>query len=344
MKASYEKYILKFKRPSGTSRGLLKEKETWFLKLTDKDQFGIGECGMFRGLSVDDRPDFEDRLHELCHLINENQNIPPDFLKEFPAIQMGYETALLSFNAKNTFELFPSKFTRGEEDIPINGLVWMGDLTFMKEQISEKIAQGFRCIKLKIGALDFENEIELLKGIRSSFSKEKLILRVDANGAFQRSDIMDKLKKLSDLGIHSIEQPIAANQQEVMREVCAITPLPIALDEELIGCFDKADRAALLDKIKPQYIILKPTLLGGFKSCEEWIELAEARSIGWWITSALESNLGLNAIAQWTYNLEPHSFQGLGTGGLFTNNIEASLEVDSGYLKFIPKLNWNLNI
>ncbi len=343
MKASYEKYILKFKRPSGTSRGLLKEKETWFLKLTDKDQFGIGECGMFRGLSVDDRPDFEDRLHELCHLINENQNIPPDFLKEFPAIQMGYETALLSFNAKNTFELFPSKFTRGEEDIPINGLVWMGDLTFMKEQISEKIAQGFRCIKLKIGALDFENEIELLKGIRSSFSKEKLILRVDANGAFQRSDIMDKLKKLSDLGIHSIEQPIAANQQEVMREVCAITPLPIALDEELIGCFDKADRAALLDKIKPQYIILKPTLLGGFKSCEEWIELAEARSIGWWITSALESNLGLNAIAQWTYNLEPHSFQGLGTGGLFTNNIEASLEVDSGYLKFIPKLNWNLN-
>ena len=344
MKASYEKYILKFKRPSGTSRGLLKEKETWFLKLTDKDQFGIGECGMFRGLSVDDRPDFEDRLHELCHLINENQNIPPDFLKEFPAIQMGYETALLSFNAKNTFELFPSKFTRGEEDIPINGLVWMGDLTFMKEQISEKIAQGFRCIKLKIGALDFENEIELLKGIRSSFSKEKLILRVDANGAFQRSDIMDKLKKLSDLGIHSIEQPIAANQQEVMREVCAITPLPIALDEELIGCFDKADRAALLDKIKPQYIILKPTLLGGFKSCEEWIELAEARSIGWWITSALESNLGLNAIAQWTYNLEPHSFQGLGTGGLFTNNIQASLEVDSGYLKFIPKLNWNLNI
>ncbi len=334
MKASYEKYILKFKRPSGTSRGLLKEKETWFLKLTDKDQFGIGECGMFRGLSVDDRPDFEDRLHELCHLINENQNIPPDFLKEFPAIQMGYETALLSFNAKNTFELFPSKFTRGEEDIPINGLVWMGDLTFMKEQISEKIAQGFRCIKLKIGALDFENEIELLKGIRSSFSKEKLILRVDANGAFQRSDIMDKLKKLSDLGIHSIEQPIAANQQEVMREVCAITPLPIALDEELIGCFDKADRAALLDKIKPQYIILKPTLLGGFKSCEEWIELAEARSIGWWITSALESNLGLNAIAQWTYNLEPHSFQGLGTGGLFTNNIEAPLEVDSGYLKF----------
>lgn len=339
MKASYEKYILKFKRPSGTSRGLLKEKETWFLKLTDKDQIGIGECGMFRGLSVDDRPDFEDRLHELCHLINENQNIPPDFLKEFPAIQMGYETALLSFNAKNIFELFPSKFTRGEEDIPINGLVWMGDLTFMKEQISEKIAQGFTCIKLKIGALDFENEIELLKGIRSSFSKEKLILRVDANGAFQRSDIMDKLKKLSDLEIHSIEQPIAANQQELMREVCAITPLPIALDEELIGCFDKADRAALLDKIKPQYIILKPTLLGGFKSCEEWIELAEARSIGWWITSALESNLGLNAIAQWTYNLEPHSFQGLGTGGLFTNNIEAPLEVDSGYLKFNPKLN-----
>ena len=339
MKASYEKYILKFKRPSGTSRGLLKEKETWFLKLTDKDQIGIGECGMYRGLSVDDRPDFEDRLHELCHLINENQNIPPDFLKEFPAIQMGYETALLSFNAINTFELFPSKFTRGEEDIPINGLVWMGDLTFMKEQISEKIEQGFRCIKLKIGALDFENEIELLKGIRSSFSEEKLILRVDANGAFQRSDIMDKLKKLSDLEIHSIEQPIAANQQELMREVCAITPLPIALDEELIGCFDKADRAALLDKIKPQYIILKPTLLGGFKSCEEWIELAEARSIGWWITSALESNLGLNAIAQWTYNLEPHSFQGLGTGGLFTNNIEAPLEVDSGYLKFNPKLN-----
>jgi len=343
MKASYEKYVLKFKHPSGTSRGVLKEKETWFLKLTDKDKIGIGECGMFRGLSVDDRPDFEDQLEELCQLINENQNFPPDFLKEFPAIQMGYETALLSFNAKNTFKLFPSKFTRGEEYIPINGLVWMGDLTFMKDQIREKIAQGFGCIKLKIGALDFENEIDLLKGIRSSFSEEKLILRVDANGAFQRSEVLDKLKKLSDLGIHSIEQPIAANQQDAMREVCAISPLPIALDEELIGCFDRADRVALLDKIKPQYIILKPTLLGGFKSCEEWIELAKARSIGWWITSALESNLGLNAIAQWTYNLAPHSFQGLGTGGLFTNNIKAPLEVDSGYLKFNPKLNWNFN-
>ena len=349
---------LHFKKPAGTSRGILYTKPSWIFSYElPNGLIAQTEFPIIPGLSPEfiDRTQYESKLN---FFLNEVRPMilswsATDFFtnasfldliakwRDYPSFIFGLEVLMLAIKAKGSNILFDTPFTRQENTIPINGLVWMGTLAEMRSQALEKIAAGFQTVKLKIGALDWPEELRLLQELRAN--APHLTIRVDANGAFQRSEVLDKLKKLSDLRIHSIEQPIAANQQEAMREVCALSPLPIALDEELIGCFDKADRAALLDKIKPQYIILKPTLLGGFKSCEEWIELAKARSIGWWITSALESNLGLNAIAQWTYNLEPHSFQGLGTGGLFTNNIEAPLEVDSGYLKFNPKLNWNLN-
>jgi o-succinylbenzoate synthase len=344
MKAHYKRYVLKFKHPGGTSRGILKEKESWFLFLTDGKKTGVGECGLFRGLSADDRPDYEDQLKHLCERINQNELVSVDSLQNFPSIQMGYEMALLSLKSQDPFQLFPSPFTRGAEKIPINGLVWMGDRSFMKAQIDQKIAQGFDCIKLKIGALDFDDEYSLLEEIRKYYDPEQMMLRVDANGAFAPSEVMDKLQFLADLGVHSIEQPIAAGQGHAMRDLCINSPLPIALDEELIGVIKKEDRSALLDKIMPQYLILKPSLLGGFQSCEEWIALAEERAIGWWVTSALESNIGLNAIAQWTFSLSVKNHQGLGTGGLFTNNFKSPLEVRHGYLTFNSNQNWEMPV
>lgn len=341
MEATYKKYLLKFKVPGGTSRGVLMEKETWFLFLKDGLKRGIGECAIFRGLSSDDRPDYEIQLKLLCNQINMNNKVSLEILKNFPSIQMGYEMAVLSLNGKNSFELFPSKFTDGTDSIPINGLIWMGEIDFMKAQIKQKIDEGFDCLKLKIGALPFEKELELLSEIRNEFSKDEMIIRVDANGGFSPDDVMDKLNKLANLDIHSIEQPIKANQRKRMSSICSKTPVPIALDEELIGVFDPLDRESLLDQVSPQYIILKPSLLGGFKSCEHWIELAEQRSIGWWVTSALESNIGLNAIAQWTYQLGITSHQGLGTGGLFSNNIDSPLQVKLGQLKFNINSCWN---
>ncbi len=341
MKAHYKRHVLKFKRPGGTSRGILKEKETWFLFLTDGKKTGVGECGLFIGLSVDDRPDYEDQLKDLCERINQNETVPVTSLKSFPSIQMGYEMALLSLKSKDPYKLFPSAFTNGQDKIPINGLVWMGERSFMKAQIQEKIEQGFDCIKLKIGALDFREELSLLKEIRKSYGPEQMMLRVDANGAFAPSEVIDKLKSLSGLDIHSIEQPIAVGQSLAMQDLCSKSPIPIALDEELIGVIEKEDRSALLDEIMPQYLILKPSLLGGFQSCEEWIALAQHRSIGWWVTSALESNIGLNAIAQWTFSLAVKNHQGLGTGGLFTNNFKSPLEVRNGYLTFNTNQNWD---
>jgi o-succinylbenzoate synthase len=320
----------------------LTEKETWFLYLTEGNKIGVGECGLFRGLSADDRPDYEDQIKGLCDLINQNQMVSLASLKSFPSIQMGYETALLSLQSDDPYVLYPSEFIRGKKKIRINGLVWMGELSFMKTQIDEKIDQGFDCIKLKIGALDFDQELSLLRGIRKHYDSQQMMLRVDANGAFSPSEAPNKLKALSELDIHSIEQPIKAGQVDAMHQLCVNSPIPIALDEELIGVIDTKDRKALLDAIMPQYLILKPSLLGGFKSCEEWIRLAEDRSIGWWVTSALESNIGLNAIAQWTFSLGVNNHQGLGTGGLFTNNFESPLEVRQGYLTFNSNQNWEM--
>jgi o-succinylbenzoate synthase len=342
MNSNYKKHNLKFKNPSGTSRGVLRTKETWFLIINDEKKTGIGECGILRGLSIDDRPDYEDKLNWVCENIHQGEEKLYEALEEFPSIQMGVETAFLSLKAKTPFELFPSDFTKGKAAIPINGLVWMGDKQFMNKQIKEKIAAGFNCIKMKIGAIDFETEIELLKSIRKEFSAKEIELRVDANGAFTPTEALEKLKRLSALDIHSIEQPIKPGYWEDMASLCEETPLPIALDEELIGVFELEHKKKLLQSIKPQYIILKPSLIGGFRGSDTWIELAENQNCGWWVTSALESNVGLNAIAQYTFTKNSKLPQGLGTGSLFTNNIDSPLHVSDGQLSYNPDIEWDL--
>ncbi len=344
MRAIYHKYILQFKQASGTSRGILKIKETYFLKLVDGEKTGVGECAVFKGLSVDDRPDYEEKLQWLCTNINKGFNELLNELLEFPSIQFGLEQAVLSLEKPNLFELFPSKFTQSKDAISINGLIWMGSESFMKQQIKEKIEAGFSTIKMKIGAINFDAEISLLKSIRKEFSSKEIELRVDANGAFSPSEALEKLKKLSEFKIHSIEQPIQQGQLHQMAELCLKTPVPIALDEELIGIFNVTKKKELLQIINPQYIILKPTLVGGFKGSEEWVNLAEKHQIKWWITSALESNIGLNAIAQWTYTLNNKMPQGLGTGGLFTNNFESPLEVKRGHLHYNNTKKWKFNL
>ena len=334
MKAFYNKYILNFKNPGGTSRGVLRTKETYFLRINDNSKNGYGECALFKGLSVDDRPDYEEKLQWLCDNIHLGKDYLLSKFIEFPSIQFGLEQAFLSFQSSDGFDLFPSRFTQGKDSISINGLIWMGDKSFMQQQIKEKLNKGFTTIKLKIGAIDFKSELDLLKSIRDEFNSNEIELRVDANGAFKPKDALEKLKQLSDFELHSIEQPIKADQWQAMSELCEKTPLPIALDEELIGVLKKTDKEELVQTIKPQYIILKPSLVGGFYGCEEWIKLSEKESIGWWITSALESNVGLNAIAQFTYILQTKLPQGLGTGSLFTNNIDSPLKVESGSLHY----------
>ncbi|WP_299156722.1 o-succinylbenzoate synthase [uncultured Christiangramia sp.] len=341
MKASYKRYLLEFKRPSGTSRGVLTEKETWFLKIEDNDRYGLGECGILRSLSYDDRPDYEDKLHWVCENINLGKEMLWEELREFPSIQFGVEMAFQSLESNTPFELFPSEFTQGNDHIAINGLIWMGDREFMKKQISEKIEQGFRCIKLKIGAIDFETEIELLKSIRENFSAESMELRVDANGAFHPTEALQKLERLSKFDLHSIEQPIKQGQIPEMTQLCSKTPIPIALDEELIGVTDVTEKAKLIQTIQPQYAIYKPSLIGGMKGTQEWIDICESNQVKWWITSALESNVGLNAIAQWTYTLDTDLPQGLGTGGLYTNNFTSPLLVQDGKIQYVPQVNWD---
>ena len=341
MYANYHQYFLNFKRPSGTSRGVLTQKETWFLILEENGRKGIGECGILRSLSIDDRPDYEARLKWVCENIHLGEKQLWEALREFPSIQFGVEMVFRSLSSDSPFLLFPSAFTKGTSAIPINGLVWMGEKDFMKQQILQKIDEGFRCIKLKIGAIDFETELELLKYIRSEFSSSEMELRVDANGAFSVKEAPEKLKRLSDFELHSIEQPIKQGQEHEMAELCRSTPVPVALDEELIGVSDVTKKRELLQTIQPQYVIFKPSLIGGFQGTEEWRELAEEYGIGWWITSALESNVGLNAIAQYTYTLQSGMPQGLGTGGLYTNNFDSPLLVQEGTLKYEPQLSWN---
>ena len=343
MKATYHKYNLEFKRPSGTSRGVMDQKETWFIILEKDGKKGIGECGILRGLSIDDRPDYEAKLAWTCANIHLGENQLWEALIEFPSIQFGVEMAFLSLGSETPFLLFPSKFTNDQKSILINGLVWMGEESFMKQQIEEKLAEGFRCIKLKIGAIDFDTELKLLGYIRQHFTPDQVEIRVDANGAFSLDLALNKINQLSEFKIHSIEQPIQKNNTDSMAELCKATPIPIALDEELIGVFKLEEKEQLLQKIMPQYIILKPSFIGGFRGTKEWISLAEKYNIGWWITSALESNVGLNAIAQWTFlqhNLMP---QGLGTGALYTNNFDSPLEVSEGQLWYRKTQEWNFN-
>ncbi|WP_064966943.1 o-succinylbenzoate synthase [Tenacibaculum ovolyticum] len=344
IKATYHKHLLKFKQASGTSRGILRTKETWFIKLSKDNKQGFGECGLFRGLSIDDTPNYEEKLKWVCENINQGLEILLLETTHFPSIQFGLEQAFLSLQADNPFELFPSDFTKGKQNIPINGLIWMGDKSFMQQQIKDKLAQGFSTIKMKIGAIDFDTEINLLKSIRNQFSAEEITLRVDANGGFTPNDALEKLKRLSELEIHSIEQPIKQGQWQEMASLCEKTALPIALDEELIGVFTSKEKEKCIQTIKPQYIILKPSLVGGFKGSKEWISIAKNYKADNWITSALESNVGLNAIAQFTHILNNPLPQGLGTGGLFTNNFSSPLEVSNGSLGYNKQKEWEFNL
>ncbi|WP_417860663.1 o-succinylbenzoate synthase [Winogradskyella sediminis] len=344
MKATYHKYILDFKRPSGTSRGVMTTKETWFIVLESDASKGVGECGILRGLSIDDRPDYEAKLKWVCQNIILGLEALLAELIEFPSIQFGLETAFKSLESTDQFQLFPSKFTQGADNISINGLVWMGSENYMRKQIKDKISAGFHCIKLKIGAIDFQSELDILKSIRKEFSVSDIELRVDANGAFLPEEALEKLKRLSEYQLHSIEQPIKPKQFDVMAQLCEVTPLPIALDEELIGVCSEDKKYKLLQTIKPQYIILKPSLIGGFSGSQQWIDFAEGLNVNWWITSALESNVGLNAIAQWTYTLKNSMPQGLGTGSLFTNNFLSPLKVKNGTLHYDLKQHWKFNL
>jgi len=343
MQISIRKYPLDFKQAAGTSRGILKRKNTWFVKIKDSKEpfkFGLGEINMFENLSYDDREDFYDKLQEIQAYPERILNNIHHSLIEFPAIRFGIETALLDLASEQPYVLFPSEFTKGNTGIPINGLIWMGDKDFMLAQIKQKLDLGFRCLKMKIGAINFDTELGILKAIRKEYNDADLELRVDANGAFTAAEALNKLNTLAALNIHSIEQPIRQGQWQEMKTLCEKTPLPIALDEELIGLNAYQDKKAMLAEINPQYIILKPALVGGFQASEEWISLANKQGINWWITSALESNIGLNAIAQWTFSLGTNNYQGLGTGQLFTNNIHAPLTIKGEQLFYDPQVSW----
>ncbi len=338
---------LTFKRPSGTSRGILTEKHAWYITLSSSKSNikGIGEVSIIPGLTKEfiDLESYQKWLEESIQLLNDTQIDKTDFLSfidqwyDKPSLFFGLETAYYDFISGGNQLLFDTPFSRGEKSIPINGLIWMGDENFMKEQIDQKITEGYSCIKMKIGAIDFEKEIKLLQFIRKHYSADKMILRVDANGVFSFTEALDKLERLATSDIHSIEQPIKAGQWENMRILCEQTPCPIALDEELIGVYDSTKKKELLKMIQPQYIILKPSLHGGIKGCQEWIDLSTSLGIPWWMTSALESNIGLNAIAQFvsTYAISLH--QGLGTGSLFVENTPATTEVQNGQLVKIKK-------
>jgi o-succinylbenzoate synthase len=331
MRFEIEKKILHFKQPAGTSRGVYLTRTMWLIHLSDGDKQGVGECAPLPDLSCDAMTDeaYTAKLHQFCEALCQSGTIDYEAMRPYPSMLFGLETAWL--NLQHGDLLFDTPFSRGEVGIPINGLVWMGNYDEMLQRMEEKLAKGFRCVKLKIGAIDFDQELDLVKRIRERFSFHEVQLRLDANGAFPFEDALYKLELLSQYAIHSIEQPIKAQQWGFMAQLCRESPLPIALDEELIGVNDPEMKHHMLSTIKPAYIVLKPSLHGGMQGCREWIAAADDLGIGHWITSALESNVGLNAIAQFTsdvYRSVPMLMpQGLGTGQLFTDNIPMSLEI-----------------
>ena len=343
LKAVFTKYTFDFKFEAGTSRGVLTQRDCYFIKIFDTENpsvYGLGEAAPLKGLSVDDRPDFELQLLALCEHFNSfnlevfpwNLNIILEQIldKKFPSVVFAFEMAMLDLLNGGKRIYFDNEFTKGERELVINGLIWMGSKETMFERINEKLIEGYDTIKMKIGAIDFDMECELLAYIRERFTKEQITLRVDANGAFTEKDVRPKLERLAQYDLHSIEQPIRQGNIALMAALCADTPVDIALDEELIGMRDYTEKYRLLKQINPQYIILKPTLVGGFQQSREWIETANRLKIGWWLTSALESNVGLSAITQFTAEYQQLMPQGLGTGQLYHNNIPSPLEVKHG--------------
>lgn len=343
--------ILRFNFPARTSRGALTEHVAHYLHLYDSarpEVVGLGEAAPLAGLSPDDRPDFEATLEGFCREFNRRQLrelLPEEAAAlvgpEWPALRFALESATLDWQNGGRRCLFDNAFSRGEAGIPINGLVWMGDAAFMRQQIEKKLTEGYGCLKLKIGGLDFETELALLREIRAVAGPERLTLRVDANGAFSPADALQKLEQLAAFGLHSIEQPIRAGQWAAMAEVCRHSPVPVALDEELIAVTDPRQQLTLLEQTQPAYIILKPTLLGGLRASQDWIAAADTHGIGWWLTSALESNIGLNAVSQFAGSYARPGFpQGLGTGQLYHNNVEAPLHIAAGALHYAPQGAW----
>lgn len=342
MKAAYAPYRLIFKASAGTSRGILLHKDTYFLKVWDESNpevYGLGECALFKGLSREDTPLYESKLREMCQNIGLGKGTD---LSEYSSLQFGLETALCDLSNGGRRVVVDTPFVHGETTIPINGLVWMGSFDEMSARIEEKLSAGFSTIKLKIGAIDFESELELIRQLRGRFSSETLTIRVDANGGFSPEEALPKLTRLAAYGIHSCEQPIKPNQWAEMRKICAESPIHIALDEELIGITDPMQMFMLLREIAPQYLIIKPSLMGGFAGAQEWLKMAKMTNTGAWFTSALESNVGLNAIAQVVAKFNPLIPQGLGTGALYTNNIESPLYQKADYLAYNPEGKWVL--
>jgi o-succinylbenzoate synthase len=342
--AALTRLVFRFITPGKTSRGILYDKPSWFLSITNRSTGirGLGEFSVIPGLN----PEYNNKyLNKLLHLVWEiNTREPPSLnnYNQFPSIRFGLETALKDMETGGKGLLFPSGFTAGEKGIPVNGLIWMGSIQEMERQISTKISAGFTCLKLKIGALDFSSEVELIKTLRKQYNPQQLEIRVDVNGAFLPGEALEKLTILGDFGIHSAEQPIKPGQWKAMAGLSISSPVPVALDEELIGIDPDQDGERMLAEINPRYIILKPSLLGGFEKCAQWIALAEKMGTGWWITSALESNIGLNAIAQWTYTLRSKMVQGLGTGQVFRNNFSSPLSVKGQHLHYDPLAEWNI--
>lgn len=335
MNAHFEYTPLTFKRPAGTSRGVLTIKHSWLIFIKENGIFGTGECSVIPGLSPDfvSIVDYEKELSIAIDLINANQLTPENahtILKNKPSILFGVECAFLDLKNGGRKVYFDNEFSKKERSIDINGLVWMGNESFMQEQIEQKLKEGFSTLKMKIGAIDFETEFKLLKKIRSQYDKEKITLRVDANGSFAPREVISVLNRLAELDVHSIEQPIKAGQWEEMKNICSSPPIPVALDEELIRVDSRNKKEELLSTIKPQFIILKPSLHGGIFGTKEWIELAEHNQIDWWMTSALESNIGLKAICELTAEYDNPLPQGLGTGSLYVSNFESDLTVENG--------------
>lgn len=346
---SFQPYVLRFRFEAGTSRGVMNEKKSYLLRAFEKDNpsvVGWGEAGPLPKLSVDDLPDFGSIMENYVEKLSDS-SIPCDpksvldwcsrqIPENLPSIRFSFETALLDLAQGGERKIFDTGFFHGKMAIPINGLIWMGKKEMMMEQIEKKLSEGYSCIKMKIGAIGFSEELDLIARIRSRFGADKIVLRVDANGAFSPVEAGEKLRKLAEWDIHSIEQPIRPGQLDAMARLCRSGILPIALDEELIGLTGREEKLRLLEIIKPQYIILKPTLHGGIRASQEWIQLAEELGIGWWMTSALESNIGLNAVAQFTSTYAINIPQGLGTGQLYHNNFNSPLTISNGYLRYLP--------
>lgn len=342
MNATVVPYTLQFANPAGTSRGVYTTRKSWFIVLRDGDRVGVGECAPLPNLSCDDLPNYQERIDHFCKIIERDGGFDMEELRPYPSILFGFETALRDLHSSNHI-LWDTPFSRGEKGIIINGLIWMGSHEYMLKQIGEKVDKGFRCLKLKVGAIDFNDELDLVKRIRQKYSSSDLEIRLDANGGFTPANALERISEFSKYAIHSIEQPIRAGQIAEMACLVPKSSIRIALDEELIGVNAPSQKRLLLDEINPHYIILKPSLHGGLLGSHEWIDLASERSIGWWITSALESNVGLYAIAQWCASLGVTMPQGLGTGMLFTNNFDSPLYIDGQELMYRKGGEWMLD-